>query len=86
MIFIILQIVEWQRALKPLDKQQRGVISQTTIIKPEQRYAEIMKIVHNNQYDRDPYLKELNIHVDSKEMLELKGNRALVFTKILVSF
>ncbi|CAF4872522.1 unnamed protein product [Rotaria sp. Silwood1] len=75
------RIVEWQRALKPLDKQQRGVVSRNTIIKPEQRYNEIMKIVRNNQFDRDPYLKELNIHVDDKEMLEIKA-RVLAPPKI----
>lgn len=66
-------MVEWQRALRPLDKQQRGNVSRTTIIKPDQRYDEIMKIVRNNQYNRDPYLKELNIRVDDKEMIKLSG-------------
>ncbi len=32
-----------------------------------------MKIVRNNQFDSDPYLKELNIRVHNKEMLELEG-------------
>ncbi len=67
------QVVEWQRALRPLDKQQRGVVSRNTILKPVQRYEEIMKIVRNNQFDSDPYLKELNIRVQNKEMLQLKG-------------
>ncbi|CAF3650729.1 unnamed protein product [Rotaria sordida] len=69
----VVNIVEWQRSLKPLDKQQRGLVSRNTIIKPGQRYDEIMKIVRNNQFDRDPYLKELNIHVEDKEMLEIKA-------------
>jgi hypothetical protein len=60
--------------LKPLDKQQRGSVSRSTIIKPAERYEQIMKIVGNNQYNRDPYLKELNINVKDKEMLKLKGN------------
>ncbi len=38
-----------------------------------------MKIIRNNQLDRDPYLKELNIRVQDKEMLKLKGNDALSF-------
>ncbi|CAF3974965.1 unnamed protein product [Adineta steineri] len=66
-------IVEWQRAIKPLDKTQRGVVSKNTILKPVQRYEEIMKIVGNNRFDRDPYLKELSIHVDDKEMIKLKA-------------
>ncbi|CAF3999072.1 unnamed protein product [Rotaria sordida] len=69
----VVNIVEWQRSLKPLDKQQRGLVSRNTIIKPGQRYDEIMKIVRNNQFDRDPYLKELNIHVEDKEMLKIKA-------------
>jgi hypothetical protein len=59
--------------LRPLDKQQRGSVSRTTIIKPAQRYDEIMKIVRNNQFNRDTYLKELNIRVQDDEMLKLKG-------------
>ena len=56
-----------------MDKTQRGVVSRNTIIKPAERYDEIMKIARNNQFDRDPYLKELNIRVHTKEMLEIKG-------------
>ncbi len=56
-----------------MDKQQRGTVSRNTIIKPEERYKEIIKIVRNNQFDRDPYLKELNIRVHDREMLEIKG-------------
>ncbi len=56
-----------------MDKQQRGVVSRNTILKPVQRYEEIMKIVRNNQFDSDPYLKELNIRVHNKEMLQLTG-------------
>jgi hypothetical protein len=62
-----------------LDKTQRGTVSRNTILKPGQRYEEIMKIIRNNQLDRDPYLKELNIRVQDKEMLKLKGNDALSF-------
>jgi eukaryotic translation initiation factor 2C len=67
----VARVVEWQRALRPLDKQQRGSVSRNTIIKPAERYDEIMKIVRNNQFNRDTYLKELNIGVDDKEMLKL---------------
>ncbi|CAF5082374.1 unnamed protein product [Rotaria sp. Silwood1] len=67
-----LQVVEWQRALKPLEKQQQGLVSRNTIIKPGQRYDEIMNIVYNNQFTRDPYLKELSIHVDEQGMVQTK--------------
>ncbi|CAF4038167.1 unnamed protein product [Rotaria magnacalcarata] len=69
----VVRIVEWQRAIKPLDKSQRGAVSKNTIIKPKERYEEIMKIVRNNQYNRDAYLKELNIHVDDQEMLKIEA-------------
>jgi hypothetical protein len=62
-----------------LDKTQRGVVSRNTILKPGQRYDEIMKIIRNNQLDRDQYLKELNIRVEDTEMLKLKGNDSLSF-------
>ncbi|UJR20428.1 hypothetical protein I4U23_023559 [Adineta vaga] len=69
----VVSIVEWQRAVRPLDKVQRGSVSKNSILRPDQRYDEIMKIVRNNQFDRDRYLKELNIHVHDKEMLKLKA-------------
>ncbi|CAF3801905.1 unnamed protein product [Rotaria socialis] len=69
----VVRVVEWQRAIKPLDKSQRGAVTKNTIIKPEERYEEIMKIVRNNQYNRDAYLKELNVHVDDQEMLKIEA-------------
>ena len=32
-----------------------------------------MNIVHDRQFDKDPYLKELNIKVDIKDMLKIKA-------------
>ncbi len=57
-----------------MDRQQSGQISRSTIIKPQQRYDEIMKIARKNQFDRDRYLKELNIRVHDKDMLQVEGN------------
>lgn len=65
--------------MKPLDKQQRGAVSRNTIIKPEARYEEIIKIVRNNQYNRDPYLKELSIRVQDNEMISMPGIKSLDF-------
>lgn len=76
---MVFQVVEWQRALRPLDKQQRGTISRNTILEPGQRYEGIMKIVQKNNYNRDPYLRELEIRVKDKEMLKLEGIDALRF-------
>ena len=72
-------MVEWQRALRPLDKQQRGTVSKNTILEPGQRYEGIMKIVRKNDYNRDPYLRELKICVHDKEMLKLEGMYGLFF-------
>ena len=57
-----------------MDKAQRGAVSKNSILRPDQRYEEIMTIVRNNQFDRDRYLRELNIRVHDKEMLKVKGN------------
>jgi len=48
-------------------------VSKTTIVKPDKRYDEIMKIVNQRKFQSDPYLKALNIHVDTAEMLKIKG-------------
>lgn len=56
-----------------MDSVQRALVTKKSIIKPEQRYAQIMDIVGNRQFETDPYLKELNIQVESKEMLEIKA-------------
>lgn len=63
------RVLEWQRAVKPLDKTQRGAVSQNTIIPPHERYDEIIKIVRNNQYNRDSFAKELNIRVKDDAMM-----------------
>lgn len=59
--------------MKPLDSVQRALVTKKSVIKPEQRYDQIMNVVNNRQFDTDPYLKELNIKVDSKEMLQIKA-------------
>ncbi|CAF4557350.1 unnamed protein product, partial [Rotaria sp. Silwood2] len=69
----VIKVVEWQRALKPLDTTQRARITNKSIIKPDQRYKEIMNIMDFRDFEKDPYLKQLNIHVDKREMLQIKG-------------
>jgi len=59
--------------LKPLDSVQRALVTKKSIIKPEQRYTQIMKVVQDRQFDTDSYLKILNVQVESKEMLEIKA-------------
>jgi hypothetical protein len=73
-ILFSIQLVAWERSLKPLDSVQRALVTKKSIIKPEQRYAQIMNVVRDRQFDTDPYLKELNIKVESTEMLQVKGN------------
>ncbi|CAF3752243.1 unnamed protein product [Rotaria sordida] len=69
----MVKVVEWQRALKPLDTTQRARTTSKSIIKPDQRYKEIMNIMDSRDFEQDPYLKQLNIHVDKTEMLQIKG-------------
>jgi hypothetical protein len=65
--------VEWERALKPLDSVQRALVSKATIIKPDKRYEEIMNTVRQRNFQLDPYLKALNVKVDTSEMLKING-------------
>ncbi len=71
--FVFLQLVAWERSLKPLDSVQRALVTKKSIIKPEQRYEQIMNVVRDRQFETDSYLKELNIQVETKEMLEIKA-------------
>lgn len=69
----MVKLVAWERSLKPLDSVQRALVTKKSIIKPEQRYDQIMNVARNRQFESDPYLKELNIQVNTKEMLEIKA-------------
>lgn len=59
--------------MKPLDSVQRALVTKKSVIKPDQRYGQIMKIVKERQFDKDSYLKELNIKVENEEMLKIKA-------------
>ncbi len=59
--------------MKPLDTVQRARTTSKSIIKADQRYMEIMSIMNSRDFENDPYLKQLNIRVDKKEMLQIKG-------------
>ncbi|CAF1041399.1 unnamed protein product [Rotaria sordida] len=69
----VVKVVEWQRSLKPLDATQRALVSGKSIIKPFERYNQIMSIMHARDFETDIYLKELNIHVDNHEMLKIRA-------------
>ncbi|CAF3880586.1 unnamed protein product, partial [Rotaria magnacalcarata] len=69
----VVKLVPWERSLKPLDSVQRALVTKKSVIKPEQRYDQIMKIVNDRDFDNDSYLKELNIKVETKEMLQVKA-------------
>jgi len=71
--------------LKPLDNAQRASVSKKSIVKPHERYDQIMRIVNSREFDKDSHLKELNIHVDTKEMLEIKGLFPLFFLLIMTN-
>ncbi|CAF1024442.1 unnamed protein product [Rotaria sp. Silwood1] len=69
----VVKVVEWQRSLKPLDATQRALVSGKAIIKPFERYNHIMNIMRTRDFETDIYLKELNIRVDNREMLEIRA-------------
>ena len=69
--------MEWDRALGPLDSVQRALVSKTSIVKPDKRYTQLMDIVRQRRFPSDPYLKALNVQVDSNEMLKIKGKLQL---------
>jgi hypothetical protein len=73
---IVVQLVAWERSLKPLDSVQRALVTKKSIIKPEQRYGQIMDVVHSRQFQTDPYLKELGIQVEGQEMMKIKGKHS----------
>ncbi|CAF3849468.1 unnamed protein product [Rotaria magnacalcarata] len=68
-----LNLVEWQRSLKPLDATQRARVSSKSIIKPLERYNQIMNIMQGRDFETDIHLKDLNIRVHKNEMLQLKA-------------
>ncbi len=56
-----------------MDSVQRSLVTKKSVVKPDQRYEQIMKIVGDRQFETDAYLKELGIQVEAKEMLEIKA-------------
>ncbi|CAF3760682.1 unnamed protein product [Rotaria socialis] len=69
----LVKLVEWQRSLKPLDATQRARVSSKSIIKPLERYNQIMNIMQGRDFETDVHLKDLNIRVHKNEMLQLKA-------------
>ncbi|CAF4903023.1 unnamed protein product [Rotaria sp. Silwood1] len=67
------QIVEWERAMRPLDSVQQRLVAQKAIVKPEQRYNEIMDIINKRNFNGDSYLKALNIQVKTEDMLKIQA-------------
>ena len=56
-----------------MDSVQRALVTKKSVIKPDQRYNQIMDVVAGRQFDTDSYLKELDIKVETKEMLQIKA-------------
>ena len=71
------QVVDWQRAIKPLDSAQRANVSSKSIIRPAERYDRIMEIMKGRDFDADQYLSELGVLVKKNEMMEIKGLRRI---------
>jgi hypothetical protein len=56
-----------------LDSIQRAAVTKKSVVRPQERYDQIMRIANSREFDKDSNLKELNIRVHTKEMLEIKG-------------
>ncbi|CAF1006461.1 unnamed protein product [Didymodactylos carnosus] len=69
----IVKLVEWQRCFRPLDNVQRKLVTTMSSVGPDARYQQIMRYVHDRQFQSDPYLKDLNIVVDTEEMMEINA-------------
>ncbi|CAF3736218.1 unnamed protein product [Rotaria sp. Silwood1] len=67
------QIVEWERAMRPLDSVQQALVAKKSIVKSDQRYYQIMDIIHQRNWNSDRYLKALNIQVNIQEMLKIRA-------------
>ncbi|CAF3091325.1 unnamed protein product [Rotaria sp. Silwood2] len=59
--------------MRPLDSVQQRSVAQESIVKPEKRYNQIMDIINKRNFNADSYLKALNIHVKTGEMLKINA-------------
>ncbi|CAF3616556.1 unnamed protein product [Rotaria sp. Silwood1] len=59
--------------MRPLDSVQQRLVAQKAIVKPEQRYNEIMDIINKRNFNGDSYLKALNIQVKTEDMLKIQA-------------
>ncbi|CAF4571630.1 unnamed protein product, partial [Rotaria sp. Silwood2] len=57
---------EWERSSKPLANPKMATV------KPEDRYKKIIKLAGDRNFGTDLYLKELNIHVDTTNMMQVQ--------------
>ncbi|CAF2977350.1 unnamed protein product [Rotaria sp. Silwood2] len=60
-------LTEWERSSKPLANPKMATV------KPEDRYKKIIKLAGDRNFGTDLYLKELNIHVDTTNMMQVQG-------------
>ncbi|CAF0797772.1 unnamed protein product [Didymodactylos carnosus] len=67
-------IQEWQLVdQKHLTGEQIGEKTKKSVVKPEQRYNDIMEIVRKRQFNSDSYLREIGMTVESGEMLKVRA-------------
>ncbi|CAF1109966.1 unnamed protein product [Didymodactylos carnosus] len=66
-------IQEWQRSIKPLTADQRARVTKKTVVKPEQRYDTIMRVVYDRKFNDDTYLKQIGMTVEDKDMIIIPG-------------
>ena len=67
-----------------MDSVQRALVSKTTIIKPDRRYDEIMRIIQERKFQSDRYVNALNIQINTNEMMKIQGEQLFPKPKFLV--
>ncbi|KAF6157731.1 hypothetical protein GIB67_037304 [Kingdonia uniflora] len=62
----VCRIVEGQRYSKSLSEKQVTSLLKVTCQRPYDRERDIVKAVHHNDYDEDPYAKEFGLKISNK--------------------
>ncbi|KAF6137026.1 hypothetical protein GIB67_030790 [Kingdonia uniflora] len=62
----VCRIVEGQRYSKSLSEKQVTSLFKVTCQRPYDRERDIVKAVHHNDYDEDPYAKEFGLKINNK--------------------
>lgn len=67
-------VEEWQIVDRSLmTTEQNAEKSKQSILLPEVRFNRTMAIANERNFNNDPYLKHLSMHIDTNEMIQVKA-------------